>query len=75
MKEDNKSTELNNTDKKLHISDVISRFIVETAEKYNEKTEDIVIRLVGGNIFVVDACEIKEYKYKRALMYREINDL
>jgi len=64
------------TQKELCISDVISRFILETAKKYKvEKVNDITIRLVGGNIFVVDACDVQMYNYKQSILYREINDL
>jgi hypothetical protein len=64
------------TQKELCISDVISRFIIETAKKYKiEKVDDVTIRLVGSNIFVVDACEVQMYNYKQSIMYREINDL
>ena len=58
----------------IHV--VISRFILETAKKYNIKNVgDITIRLVDGNIFTVDACEVQMYEYKQSLMYDTINDL
>ncbi len=43
MKKDNKNTELNNTDKKLHISDVISCFNFRDGD---EETENKIIRYV-----------------------------
>jgi len=43
MNKDNKNTELDNTDKKLHISDVISRFNFRDGD---EETENKIIRYV-----------------------------
>ena len=43
MNKDNKNTEVNDTDKKLHISDVISSFFLHYHNKYDGKKIKFVV--------------------------------
>lgn len=53
------------------IENVITEYILDIARKNKiEKLEEITIRLVGGNILCVDACDVKEYYYKQSLQYK-----
>lgn len=60
MNKDNKNTELDNTDKKLHISDVMNSILVEMLnEMYDIGIEE------GGNIFYNTECSCgKDDRYE-----------
>jgi hypothetical protein len=72
MEEVNKNTELDNIDKKLHISDVISRLINNTATKYGKNFEEVHLSITVKNTLRVWIPECGEY-YKVEEI--DLNDL
>jgi hypothetical protein len=61
MNKDNKSTELDNKDKKLHISDVISRLINDASTKYNKNFDEIHLSITTKNTLKIWIPECGEY--------------
>ena len=78
MTEVNKSAELNNTDKKLHISDVISRIQerIRSKEKDIELSREIIansngvmINQIELNVKLIKEAEIRISELKAVLEY------
>jgi hypothetical protein len=61
MNTENKSTELDNKDKKLHISDVISRLINDASTKYNKNFDEIHLSITTKNTLKIWIPECGEY--------------
>jgi len=72
MNKNNKNTEIDDTDKKLHISDVISRFIDTLSKKHDVVSNNLLVGKTGDklNVYTQD-----EYGYLKLLETININDL
>ena len=53
MNKNNKNTKLDNTDKKLHISDVISSLLIKAQKMYGNRYDKFSIQMRSGELYVI----------------------
>ena len=53
MNTDNKNTKVNNTDKKLHISDVISSLLIKAQKMYGNRFDKFSVQIRDNELYVI----------------------